>query len=404
VTEIGGNGATITRTLTVLVIATDPTDPSLNPTPTNTQSGASTPMASSSAGTKSALTSTTDGSSDRPTPTISSAPAAVSSGIPPGAAAGLAIGCLIAGLLIGLLAAFFFFRSRKRGSDTSPVGPESLENKGPYSGSGSGSTTQDEPLQLSQFILDATPDKDLTFELQSLGPLIEQHVESHYHLHHAQADPRALSQALASLGFGNGDTLAVDVLVPLALNPQTRQTALRHILSQVLFSSIDFGARSPLSMLPAPVAAFQQSIPPVENYGGSAEAVSTALSRWRTLSAFLLHQHRSQRTPLVPSEVAIVPQAAALVNALNSFLDPFVPPEGKQQQATHLQDVTVVFTKFGYVLFSQPGDWRLNLSTRGYQTGVRLAVVCAGLDKLGGRDGKPYGAPKSVVAATVVQV
>lgn len=127
-------------------------------------------------------------------------------------------------------------------------------------------------LQLSQFLLDTVPDKDISGELGALNQLIQNHVENHYHLQPAQANPAALAQALANLGLDDQSSSAgVDTLVALALDPRTRLAAIRHVVSFVVFSSVDFGARSRLSMLPPPVAAFLQSVPPAEHQRGNVE-------------------------------------------------------------------------------------------------------------------------------------
>ena len=127
------------------------------------------------------------------------------------------------------------------------------------------------------------------------------------------------------------------------------------------------------------------------------------MSRWRTLSAFLLHPQRAERTPLLPSDHAVLPQAAGLANAMMSFLQPFVAPGAAQGQAEHLQAVILECTKLGYVLFSQPSDWRFTHSAVA-QPGVRFLVVCAGLLKLGNKDGRLYDAPQQVTAPVLVQV
>lgn len=132
-------------------------------------------------------------------------------------------------------------------------------------------------------------------------------------------------------------------------------------------------------------------------------AASVALSRWRTLSAFLLHPQRAERTPLVASDHAVLPQAAGLANAMMSFLQPFVVPGGGQGQAEHLQAVILECTKLGYVLLSQPADWRF-VHSAAVQPGLRFLVVCAGLVKVGDKDGQPYDAPRQVAAPLLVQV
>ncbi|KAJ2899463.1 uncharacterized protein MKZ38_003020 [Zalerion maritima] len=321
-----------------------------------------------------------------------------SGGLSVGAVAGAAVGGVVGGLLIGLLAAFFFFRRKK--SQQAVVSYAAPEPK-PYGPTSTSATPPPDNLQLNQFLALATPDNDLSSELHSLGDLTQMHVENNYHSRPVKASPTALAQALANLGIGSHGGLTADEVAALALDTRTRQTALQHVLAHVLFTSIDFSSKSRLTMLPAPIAAFLQSMPPVEKLGGNHDAMNLALSRWRTLAAFLLNPTRSNRNTLAPSETSITPQASGLVNALNSFLSPFV--SDNQQQSTHLQAVVLECTKFGYTLFSQPSDWKINLSAT-LQPGYRMAVVCAGLDKLTTNEGQPYRSPNSVSAPTLVQV
>lgn len=133
--------------------------------------------------------------------------------------------------------------------------------------------------------------------------------------------------------------------------------------------------------------------------------MNTALSQWRILGAFLLNSARSQRNVLVASKASLSTQINGLKEALNAFLKPFIPPESGQQQSVHLEAVIFECTKFGYSLISQPADWKVNLSVGSQSAGYqRLAVVCAGLEKLTTNDGKAYGMPNSVVPPTLVAV
>jgi hypothetical protein len=193
-------------------------------------------------------------------------------GVPAAGVAGAVIGGLIAGLALGVLIAWLLFRRRQRDADRSqqngyaaPVVVESKAYQQPPP------PTQADSLQLNQFLLDATPDEDIVSELRSLGQLIHQHVENNYHLQTSQASLTALAQALVNLGLSSGGSLSPEAIATLALNTQTRHIALQHVISQVVFTSIDFSSRSRLSMLPAPIAAFLQSVPPVEHGSGSAE-------------------------------------------------------------------------------------------------------------------------------------
>ncbi|KAM7189015.1 hypothetical protein V8F20_010318 [Naviculisporaceae sp. PSN 640] len=335
-----------------------------------------------------------------PTEPPNSAPAPSNTG----PVVGAAIGCLIAGLLVGFLIAFFIYKKRSQRRSQYAPPPTVVESKA-FDAPPPPPVIDD---KLSRFLLDASPDKEITAELRSLGTLIQQHVENNYHLNPVQADPRSLAALLTQLGItSKGSGLPQEVLANLALDPRTRQVALQHVISQVLFTSIDVSSRSRLSMLPAPVAAFLHSIPPRETGERNNEVLSTALNQWRALSAFILHPSRSLRTPLPLSTAAVSAQASSLADALDTFLHYFVDDSHRFQQTSHLQAVITELTKFGYVLLSQPHEWRVvNEPGPGHHTGLHgyNAVVCAGLVKVPLKDGTPTSSPQQVVPPMTVTV
>lgn len=118
-------------------------------------------------------------------------------------------------------------------------------------------------------------------ELRALDTLIQQHVENHYHPGPVQGDPRDLAVSLMNLGIGNGGSLAPEAVAQLAWEPNTRHVALQHVISQVLFTSVDASSRSPLSMLPAPLAAFLRSMPQRESGEKNTEGENQAASPGR---------------------------------------------------------------------------------------------------------------------------
>ena len=55
-----------------------------------------------------------------------------------------------------------------------------------------------------QFLLAPKSDKELACEMQSLGYLIQRHVEDNYHLSPVRQNSESLSQVLEDLGLGEG--------------------------------------------------------------------------------------------------------------------------------------------------------------------------------------------------------
>ncbi|KAJ4227931.1 hypothetical protein NW759_004020 [Fusarium solani] len=295
-----------------------------------------------------------------------------SSGHSTGALAGAAVGCAIGGILIGLVAAWLLLRRRREGQDNRKSVPRedprafaAVEKPSPV--------VSDDSTPLNHLLLDATPDREIEAELQALGHLIDQHVEKYYHLDPI-TDVSTLSDHLTPLGdFPHG----TEAIAGVCAKSMSRQTGLRHVISQVVFKSLDIYSHSTFSMLPAPLSAFLDSIP-----SHNPTAQSAALSEWRRLSAFLLHPSPYERTPLPISEAALSSQALALTTRLNGFLHHFVGTS-HSAQTDHLQAVIVECTKLGYVILSQPQDWRFV-----FEKGNSV-VVCPGLDKGGRRVVEP---------------
>lgn len=123
-----------------------------------------------------------------------------------------------------------------------------------------------------------------------------------------------------------------------------------------------------------------------------------AISKWRGLSAFLLHPNRSQRTPLPISTIATVQQAQILTQELNAFLPHFVQHDQGGLQVAHLQAVVMECAKLGYVVLSQPSDWRFTFGEHTATTRrENLVPVCVGLESVADRNGKPYRSPRTIV-------
>lgn len=310
-------------------------------------------------------------------------------GLGAGAVVGIAVGCAVAGLIIGLLVAFFMLKPRSK-SCPEPK-PELVETRTEGKSFDSRALTAspvEPPLAVSdldQFLLAPKPDKELAGELQSLGHLIQQHVEDNYHLLPAKESISSLNQALIELGLAvDGKELRGPVqLADMSASPRMRHVALQHIISRVIFESLAVRSTSRLSMLPPAVSSLVREMPPCEKHLGSPEAISHALTRWRQISAFLLNPNRSERGSIVPDESSLAPQARELVAAMNGFLGAFVDEQNKSHQESHLQDVVLECARFGYTILSQPAEteWRFDTGN------AEELVLCPGLEKVSDSQG-----------------
>ncbi|RDA89122.1 hypothetical protein CP532_2245 [Ophiocordyceps camponoti-leonardi (nom. inval.)] len=307
--------------------------------------------------------------------------------LPPGTVAGIAIACLIGGIILGFVAAFLFLRRRNK-----KKAPLKTIISTPRPALPPPPTTVPH-LQLVYFLPEATPDEEIELEMEALRTLIRQHVDSHYHRGPVDEDAASLSQPLLKLGFNQR-------VAALCVDYKTRQQALQHIISRVIFTSIDFHSRAELSLLPPSVTAFIDEMPSNKNERmGDSQVKSQALCQWRRLSAFLLHPGRGQRTPLPSDNGRVSSQAQELTAALNTVLHLFTEPDAasRQEQTRHLELVILECAKLGYVVFSHPSDWRFVTEYTGTKEDHHGIVVEAGLMKLSDREGVPCRPPQSVV-------
>ncbi|KAI8676555.1 hypothetical protein NCS56_00543600 [Fusarium sp. Ph1] len=322
-------------------------------------------------------------------------------GLAGGAVAGIAIACIVAGIALGAVAMFLLFRRRRRQPRTNfhQVSNGGIEPKNDVMVT---VTHPKSDVDLNQFLLDTIPDKQIEGELHALSELIYQHVESHYHRSPVHLDAQTLAQSLVHIGYSSAASgLDEMTVVALCLEPSSRPVGLRHVLSHVIFSSLDFSSESNMAMLPPVVREFLNTIPSAES-NGTAQATSLALSKWRSLSTLLLHPTPADRTPLPVPVAEASQQAGGLASELNSFLRFFAPQDaaGSQEQTSHLQAVILECTKLGYILLSQPSDWRFVFSDKQ----SRRVVVCPGLEKLSHSDGTRYRSPREVVAVVTMPV
>lgn len=285
--------------------------------------------------------------------------------------------------------------------------------------------SRDVPLNrgsdLDKYLPIPKADRELAGELQSLGYLVQQHVEDHYHGEPKFTSTGLISQALVDLGLGEGSNTLPGAaqLASMAANPSIRHAALQHIIMRVTFMSLAMNSQCRISLLPSAVMELTRAMPSVEEHVGNAEgkschfpcqmplllflititAISSALTRWRQLSVFLLNAKRSERGNLRPDEGELRAKTKNLIASLNKFLEAFVPKEGRQEQENHLQDVVIECAKFGYIIFSQPAEiaWQFEADK---EAGTYI-VTCPGLEKV--RDQYGVSCARAVIVAPELQ-
>ncbi|KAI0478162.1 hypothetical protein F4859DRAFT_513746 [Xylaria cf. heliscus] len=367
--------------LTVTWVPSSTSDTSITANISSSSSSVSSDLASSVTANSTVQTSSTASSH------------AQSHSISNSAVAGLGTGVAIAGLLLGSLISFLFFRHHRKRQNQPVYIPQS--EKGEIIPPNVRTT---DPIPLEHFLLDPVPQPKISQELQSLGQLMQQHCETYYHLLPVHSSESELADNLSLLGIENGGMSRTTNTTTLLIDPATRLTAIRHIIAKAVFGSIAPVTSSGLSLLPPGVSDMTSRIPLTEENTGNHRATEAALTQWRQLSAFLLHPNRSDRTPLVPSDNLLAGQEHKLTVALNACLKPFVKGGQKQlyEQESHLEQVIRECATFGYLLFSQPSEYRLRFKN---DEGGGM-VVCPGLYKVVNDNGLYY---QELVLAPVVE-
>ncbi|KAI3343550.1 hypothetical protein F4824DRAFT_507384 [Ustulina deusta] len=323
--------------------------------------------------------------------------AAKSLGLSNETVAGISTATALTGAILGVVAGFFLGRRRKK----RPPPPEYVAYSDREKELAASPTTTN-TRQLDQFLLDPTPDTTLARELRCLNDLIQQHAEMHYHLHPVQLESSQLQQPLRDLGIERGHAPAIAKIASLALEPRTRLSSIRYVITKAALESTMIGGSACVSLLPPMVSIASQTFPLFEDDTLRYEATELAIARWRQLSAFLLHPDRNQCKPLEPSEDTSTRQAQKLTVALIRFLQPFISNdrEERYEQENHLREVIAECATFGYVIFSQPSEYRFRFES---DEGLNAIVVCPGLDKLIDEDGRHYKYPLPQIVAPVLE-
>ncbi|KAF4332920.1 hypothetical protein FBEOM_13267 [Fusarium beomiforme] len=285
----------------------------------------------------------------------------VNNRIDPGAVAGIAIGCLVAGIFVGICVAWLLQRFTKRRPRHRRAIRIGRIPKVPDTDSPQSMESSDNKIKVENFILQATPDREIVGMLRRLEVIMEQHIENYYHVKPIDINVSVLTEQLMNLGINQDSSgFEAEAVAEWCLHPASRRLALQHVVSHVLFNSIDWNSRNGISLLPGPAINFLPSIQSIDKSQEDFNVMPVVLTKWRTLSALLLHPNPSERTPLEVSEHAVRHQTEALVKELDPFLHCFVTPDqdNLQKQCHHMHSIIVEAAKLGYALFSHTSDWR----------------------------------------------
>jgi hypothetical protein len=186
--------------------------------------------------------------------------------ISPGEAAGIGIGSAVAGAILTFLIFYIFMKH----SNHSKHGKHRRTRE----------TEFEKPLPRSEIVLDENllekaDDSQIRKSMLELNELIDQHVENYYDLKGFDGSQRDLELRLVECGLG------MDISSILK-NPKTRFAGIRHLIATIIIKKISSKAGVESSLLSPKIAAFCQSMPPVEHQPGSEEGI---FARFHTLNA-----------------------------------------------------------------------------------------------------------------------
>ncbi|KAJ4404491.1 hypothetical protein N0V91_005835 [Didymella pomorum] len=262
----------------------------------------------------------------------------------------LLAGALIAGVI-------FFFLLRRQQKRQAMSGAAYSRQHAPYTerstGPEKGATVVAAPVSgIDDLLPQPAEDDAITGDLSKIRDNIKNHVRTYYHsgpISAADINEVGIRDIAAMTGA------SAAVLAKALEEPVTRDNALRSIVGSVILTRCT-GERSP-SLLPSDVAHLSASIP--ANSGTSPQ--SALYSKWKVVTGALL-QERYGKQNQDPSRAQAFQDTIA---SLDSILAPFV--KGSVDGGQRRKNLDMILTRaanFAFLLFSQPGAFRFDFTSR----------------------------------------
>jgi len=264
-------------------------------------------------------------------------------------------------------------------------------------------TTTSIDTALEQSLLEEIPEQDIKEEMLALDTLIEQHVDNNYQSGAAKNNFLEMKSLLEDCGYSKQSNTSAKQLDALLTDPISRHAAIRHLVAWILFSSITLESGLEMSLLPEQVTRFLIAMPEVESTPGSTEAFQQALSKWRSISAYLLQPKRNNRGVLQPTITNLSTQTDNILTKINNVLSPYIAKGTQERQRDNLKEIIAEAAKFGHLLFSQPTTWLFDWSLPATKSRGNL-IVFPGLVKVTDKDGRSYRDRKVVVSVETAGV
>ncbi|KAF1996558.1 hypothetical protein P154DRAFT_312374 [Amniculicola lignicola CBS 123094] len=317
-----------------------------------------------------------------PTPPPATPIAQPNNGLAGGAVAGVAIGCLLAGAAIAALVCFFLFRRRRQQGAAAYV-----QHHVPYNGPSNG--PEKAPIAMAtaatsnidNYLPQPVEDDAITKELSRIRDNIKNHARTYYHFEHVQGAD-ILESRLMHIAAATGTSASG--LVDLLLNPGTRGEAIRLVIAWVILSKCE--TQSQRSLLPSDLSALAGAVPGSD---GKNPAQTALFSKWKVITGSLLQQRFNSQSS-VPTQASI-----DAINELNMILAPFTLAHNNVNESQRQKNLEMILgraSKLAFLLFSQPGSFRLDFG-RDQRGGL---VVFPSLIQTIGDQAQPLNPPRLV--------
>jgi hypothetical protein len=172
-------------------------------------------------------------------------------GFSSGAVAGIAIATAVAGAIFTIIGICIFLKRRRASTYSS-------RRSGGLREVTQRTVAHHRPVLvgLNEIPLSRVDDSKIRRDMQDLNVLIHQHVENHYHTRKVKGINPDLTQELVQIGYPDSP----ETLAALLNSPRTRRTAIRRLISSVIFSNIDIENNKDMSLLPGYIADFTRAI------------------------------------------------------------------------------------------------------------------------------------------------
>ncbi|KAM0353161.1 hypothetical protein ACHAPY_002209 [Fusarium culmorum] len=190
------------------------------------------------------------------------------------------------------------------------------------------------------------------------------------------------------------------MIARLAIAPNTRHLAIRHLLAVVIFSNLDTHTVGPLTLLPPTVKelylsrrTFRQKDQPPR--------LETALRSWHRMTAFLLHENPGAQTHLQPP-LSVKSKVEDIIAILQESLDHFVRIDNYHSPRDQQSSLTNVFgtsVELGYEIFSHPCEWEFM-----YPEDEHAIFITPGVKLITDNRGVPHDPPLIALAPEIVAI